>query len=258
MSDLEAIDFHDARLLHLGIQPADGEVRLSFEEVSVFFRTPVADRFEVWAFTANVAVIHPATLLFEGQPPKDGWVIDDGLEVNAADRADWRDCLATPVKAVSLSFTFDNGAQVTFKDSLVRLTLLEKKRLLETWTGPLDPIVAEADLISAYFEHWRTKRSDLSWAWDEVTDTVLAGPEEGWALVLELIRAAPDDTALSYVAAGPLEEFICKHGERFLDRLALAAQADPRVTKALQGVWGKNRMKAEVWAEIQRLQRGAE
>lgn len=137
MNDLEAIDFHDARLLYLGIHPADGEVRLSFEEVSVFFRTPVAETFETWAFTANVAVIHQATLLLEGRPPADGWVIDDRLEGITADRSDWRDCLATPVKAVLLSFTFNNGAKVTFKDSLVRLTLLEKKRLLETWTGPL-------------------------------------------------------------------------------------------------------------------------
>lgn len=114
------------------------------------------------------------------------------------------------------------------------------------------PITSE-NLISAYFEHWRTKRSDLSWAWDEVTDRALGAPEEGWPFVLELIHAAPDEAALSYVAAGPLEDFLCKHGELFLGRLAIAAQNDPRVKKAFQGVWGKNRMKEEVWSEIQRL-----
>jgi hypothetical protein len=137
MSDFEAIEFHDARLLHLGIFPRDGEVRLSFEDVSVFFRTAVAETFEVWSFTANVALSLPSRLVLEGQPPTDGWVIDDRLEGIAADRSDWRDCLVEPVKVLSLSFTFNNGAKVTFSDSLVRLTLLEKKRFLETWTGPL-------------------------------------------------------------------------------------------------------------------------
>jgi len=137
MSDFEAIEFHDARLLHLGIFPREDEARLSFEDVSVFFRTPVAETFEVWSFTANVALSLPARLVLEGRPPRDGWVIDDRLEGIAADRSDWRDCLAGPVKVLSLSFTFNNGAKLTFSDSLVRLTLLEKKRFLETWTGPL-------------------------------------------------------------------------------------------------------------------------
>jgi hypothetical protein len=137
MSDFEAIEFHDARLLHLGIFPREAEVRLSFEDVSVFFRTPVAETFEVWSFTANVALSLPPRLVLEGKPPTDGWVIDDSLEGIAPDRFDWRDCLAGPVKVRSLSFTFNNGAKVTFSDSIVRLTLLEKKRFLETWKGPL-------------------------------------------------------------------------------------------------------------------------
>ena len=78
-----------------------------------------------------------AVAVLEGKPPTDGWVIDDRLEGIAPDRSDWRDCLAGPVKVLSLSFTFNNGSKVTFSDSLVRLTLLEKKRFLETWTGPL-------------------------------------------------------------------------------------------------------------------------
>ena len=84
-----------------------------------------------------VRVRDVARLVLEGQPPTDGWVIDDRLEGIAAARTDWRDCLGEPVKVLSLSFTFNNGAKVTFSDSLVRLTLLEKKRFLETWTGPL-------------------------------------------------------------------------------------------------------------------------
>jgi hypothetical protein len=42
----------------------------------VFFRTAVAETFEVWSFTANVALSLPARLVLESQPPTDGWVID--------------------------------------------------------------------------------------------------------------------------------------------------------------------------------------
>ncbi len=137
MSDFEAIDFHDARLLHLGIFLREGEVRLSFENVSVFFPSPVAETFEVWSFTADVTLNLPARLVLEGRPPTDGWIIDDRLEGVAGNRPDWRECLAEPVNVLLLSFTFNNGAKLTFNDSLVRVTLLEKKRFLETWTGPL-------------------------------------------------------------------------------------------------------------------------
>lgn len=109
-----------------------------------------------------------------------------------------------------------------------------------------------SDLVAAYFEYWKTEREDVFWAWNEVTDKVLYDPDQGWTLVLALIRAAPSDAALSYVAAGPLEDFLCKHGESYLPRLQEVA-ADPRVKQALRGVWGKNRMKLAVWSEVQRL-----
>jgi hypothetical protein len=109
------------------------------------------------------------------------------------------------------------------------------------------------DLIAKYFEYWKTRRDDLFWAWQEVTNKVLYSPEEAWPIVLELIRAAPDDAAICYVAAGPLEDLLCEHGESFLARLAAVAENDRRTREALRAVWGQNRMKPSVWSEVQRL-----
>lgn len=108
-------------------------------------------------------------------------------------------------------------------------------------------------LVAAYFDHWRTKRDDLAWAWDKVTDKILADPREGWHLVRELIQAAPTEDALLYVAAGPLEDFLSKHGRPFIALITSAAEKDPRMKRALGGVWGKNRMDPLVWSEVQRL-----
>lgn len=115
------------------------------------------------------------------------------------------------------------------------------------------PPITHNELVNKYFEHWKTKRSDLTWAWDQVTDTILSRPLDAWPLVLELLRAAPNDAAVSYVAAGPLEDFLSKHGASFLAPLASAVESEPRMKQALRGVWGKNRMKPGVWSEIQRL-----
>lgn len=108
-------------------------------------------------------------------------------------------------------------------------------------------------LVAAYFDHWRTKRDDLAWAWDNVTDKILADPRQGWFLLLALIQAAPTEDALLYVAAGPLEDFLSKHGRSVISLLTSAAEKNPRMKRALRGVWGKNRMDPLVWSEVQRL-----
>jgi hypothetical protein len=45
---------------------------------------------------------------------------------------------------------------------------------------------------------------------------------EAWMLIGELIRRAPSDEILAFVAAGPLEEFVRAHAARFADRIARA------------------------------------
>jgi hypothetical protein len=55
---------------------------------------------------------------------------------------------------------------------------------------------------------------------------------------LALVELAPDDAALAYVAAGPLEDLVREHLERFADRLVEQARRDPRFRDALKGVWG--------------------
>jgi len=137
MTDVELIEFHDARLLQLAITPRDSKVLLSFEDVSVYCRASTAETFEVWSYTANVALSLPTRLVIEGALPGDGWIIDDKLEGLGAERPDWRKCLSAPVRVQSLTLAFNNGATLVCGESLLRLTLLERKRLRETWRGPL-------------------------------------------------------------------------------------------------------------------------
>ncbi len=110
-----------------------------------------------------------------------------------------------------------------------------------------------AVLVSAYFQHRATNDEALSWAFDEVCDTIREKPQDGWNLVLELVRAAPDDDALAYVAAGPFEDWLCHHGEPRVQLLTDAVRADRRLQKALSWVWGRNRMSRELAKAIDAL-----
>jgi hypothetical protein len=57
----------------------------------------------------------------------------------------------------------------------------------------------------------RRKSTDpLFAAWDKVHEIVHDDPETGWTITLALIEAAPHDRVLANVAAGPLEDLLCR------------------------------------------------
>jgi hypothetical protein len=62
--------------------------------------------------------------------------------------------------------------------------------------------------------------------------------EAAWPMLLALIQRAPDDEALAYVAAGPLEDFVLKRHDRFGARMMEEARRNERFRLALRGVWG--------------------
>lgn len=57
-----------------------------------------------------------------------------------------------------------------------------------------------------------------------------------WALLLELVRAAPTDNALAFVAEVPLHEFLWHHEEAFAERIAEEARTNPPFARALSRV----------------------
>lgn len=109
------------------------------------------------------------------------------------------------------------------------------------------------ELVSAYFEHWRTNDDALAWAYDRVSNEIRKKPIEGWELVLALIAAAPNDEALDYVAAGPLEDWLCRHGGPRVAQVSDQAHRDLRFRRALGATWGRNRMSKELAAAIDKL-----
>jgi len=72
-------------------------------------------------------------------------------------------------------------------------------------------------LTDAYLRHHANHRSEDFWAWEEVERRVRADLAQAWAVTQLLVEKAESDTALGYVAAGPLEDFVDGYGDAALD-----------------------------------------
>jgi Family of unknown function (DUF6869) len=93
-------------------------------------------------------------------------------------------------------------------------------------------------LTDTYLRHQANKNDQDFWAWQKVFQIVRSGDLDlAWEVTLLLLRKAETDDALSFVAAGPLEDIIDSYGDKALDRVEQACDEDPRLQLALSGIW---------------------
>jgi len=64
---------------------------------------------------------------------------------------------------------------------------------------------------------------------------------------------ASDEETLGYVAAGALEDLICKHADAMIDRVESRARQNARFRKAVARVWGWTRIPKEIRARLDML-----
>jgi hypothetical protein len=109
------------------------------------------------------------------------------------------------------------------------------------------------EAVAGYIRHAVAGPADEVdfWAWDAVTQFMEHAPaDDAWDLVVELLRRAPD-AVLGNIAAGPLEDLVCKHGVALVDWIEGEARRDPRFQWALGGVWlTRGELPPEVEARI--------
>jgi hypothetical protein len=110
------------------------------------------------------------------------------------------------------------------------------------------------DLARRYLADYaagRPENGDWS-AWETIDHLVRDDPAQAWAVVAELVAQSPTEEALFYVAAGPLEDLLAKHGSTVIDMIEEAARQDSKFRLCLSGVWG-NSVDAAVWDRLMRL-----
>lgn len=116
-----------------------------------------------------------------------------------------------------------------------------------------DAIIPPGVLFAGWIAHAERGPADehYFWAWEGLNDLVYKDPERAWPLVHNLAADSPSDKVLGNVAAGPLENLLCYHGQAVIDRVLVAARSDPRFRRCLRGVWGWSGMDKEVWRRIE-------
>jgi hypothetical protein len=101
-----------------------------------------------------------------------------------------------------------------------------------------------------WFSEWKPGKPIYGWATELLVHLIEDEPEVAWELILALIERAPEEEAIGWVAAGPLEDLLCHHGLDVIDKAETLAAADPRFKKCLAGVWGSNRMDPSVYERV--------
>jgi len=94
-------------------------------------------------------------------------------------------------------------------------------------------------ILRNYYRYLTTRPHDpnLYDVVESVDELVATSPADAWEVIKELIDIAPDDDALGYLAAGPLENLLVLHGDEMAETIRKGALENRRVQDALARVF---------------------
>lgn len=108
---------------------------------------------------------------------------------------------------------------------------------------------ADAALIEEWLSEWASEDPIYGPATRFLEGLIDSQPERAWTFIQTLVDQG-SDVSLNWIAAGPLEDFLCAHGSVFIDRVERRALESDRFKKCLRGVWGQNRMAPPIYARL--------
>ena len=118
---------------------------------------------------------------------------------------------------------------------------LSISQLIDEWlqwaTWQSDPINAGKD--SSHLIGW----SEFNWVAQE-------HPEHAWQAILATVADARAKPYLGTLAAGPMEDLLCYHGNKFIERVEAEAKSNPEFAWVLGGVW-QSTMAENIWQRVQ-------
>lgn len=94
------------------------------------------------------------------------------------------------------------------------------------------------DAAEIYWRYYHEKNSNDSWILEKTDVLFNSNIDEVWEITRAVIKTAPSNQALAYVAAGPLEDLLLKHGPMVIERVEQEAEKSEKFVLALSGVWG--------------------
>ncbi|MDQ6947196.1 MAG: hypothetical protein M3256_13230 [Actinomycetota bacterium] len=98
----------------------------------------------------------------------------------------------------------------------------------------------------------RLAARELDWADDEVRDA-LGEPVKAVGLLVRLADAAPDDQALAYLGAGPIEDLLVDPAPAVVDEIERAARRNKHFRYALRSAWFDDQVSPAVRIRLRRF-----
>jgi hypothetical protein len=89
------------------------------------------------------------------------------------------------------------------------------------------------------------------WSFEELDRLQASDPERCWSIILKIFALDQSDHLLTNLGAGPLEDLLAGHGDRFIGRVETLARQEPRFRFLTQMVW-RNSISAPVWARLRK------
>jgi hypothetical protein len=114
----------------------------------------------------------------------------------------------------------------------------------------------DEELMSGYLTNYVTGDESYFWAFESINDLIGSDPERLWRITVKMIKKTTDESALAYIAAGPLEDLLAYHGDVFIERIEMLARQDPHFCVALTSVYGQTRFKREIYLRVQSACKG--
>jgi hypothetical protein len=114
-----------------------------------------------------------------------------------------------------------------------------------------DELLALADAWISYYlaAKGSHEREMAAWATD-LYELEYNDPETLWLLILAIHGKDQSARIQEVLSAGPVEDLLTKHGDKFIERVEARARQDSTFAKLLGGVW-KNRMSEDNWIRVQ-------
>jgi hypothetical protein len=115
--------------------------------------------------------------------------------------------------------------------------------------GPSDD-----EVVSAWLRNHDRHDDEDFWAWDQVG---WARPNEKWRLILAILDATDDESAIRLVGAGPLEDLlgnvvagIEEGDDSWVIVITSEAETKPKLCRALAAVWPASFDPPDLWARL--------
>ena len=104
-------------------------------------------------------------------------------------------------------------------------------RLARYYFTPRDPIDDEEVLWAGP----GVRRSQRGY--NIMATLIFREPAAAWLVLLGVLERAPSDDEVDMLAAGPLEDFVRRHADEYIDLIDERATDDPRFRRALSKMW---------------------